>query len=59
MNGPIHATTAEQGSVGGIHDGIDRELSDVGLESFKFGLQASFPSLILLRNTQKHGIFTH
>ena len=38
MNRSIHAATTEQGGVGGVYDGIDVELDDVGLEDLEHRL---------------------
>ena len=36
MNGPIYATTTEEGGIGRIDDGIHIECGDVGLEGGHF-----------------------
>jgi hypothetical protein len=37
MNGPIDSPTTQETGVGSIHDGIDVELDDVGVENEEGG----------------------
>jgi len=60
MNRSINASAAQQGTVGGVDDGIDGQGSDVGLEnldSFEHYFDQSFQNISDARKTRASSIF--
>ena len=44
MDGPVHAASAEERGVGGIDDGVDIQLGDVGADDFDGSLEVGHES---------------
>lgn len=47
MNRAVYATTAEEGSIRGVDDGVDGELGDVTVDDFDHGMSGGVDSEIV------------